>query len=823
MLFWCVDFAVPIVVMCAIAISRGIYPFGDVSFLADDLMYQYIDFFSWFKRVLAGQTSVFYSATCGLGANTWGLYSYYLASPFNLLILAFDQSHLTLFVFVLVVLKMGCVQLSATFYLHRRFGLSRRCSALLALGYTFSLWAMTNLRNPMWLDALILLPLAMWAVWILVERGRWLPLALFTALDVICCWYTAYMTVLFLIMLTVLEWRCSNCGDASQDSCGKLPLWHLALRFARPMLLALALSAWTFIPTVLAMLESGASDETSLLGILQGIAHAGGPTLALRRLFATTPVYLLRGLVPAVYDKAHAIPQLYSGLVPTASTALLFVSRHVDGRTKRSTGVFFLVLLSSVVLSPLEAIWCGFRAPTGFFSRVSIFVAPSVMWAAGTYWAAMARRGASSSGVFSRRGLPRLIVAGLVLIDAFLTGFFAWRTIYGGLRQADFESYVEQSSDQVSWLRDRDDGFWRLDRTYTRADLAALNEGLARGYMGLSSYSSAHDQNALDFLGALGYSRKGQISVRYASPIPLSDSLLGVRYVSSEKGLAWLSLVHEAPEVGSTSLYCDASSLGLGYLVSPTAVEAELPSDENPFECQNAFASALVGHSVEVFHKADASLESCDGTSKTWRVTTPADSLGFAYLEAPETLEDGAILTTDGLSELEHWRFQHCVRAFSEVEGDAGGVHEVSVSGISDSSAATGSKVSIDDVGCDFYYLDFDALDDVIEQLSKHELTMDSCGGGEVVGSVESDEDGWLMVSVPHEGGWSVKVNGEAVETSGAFRDALTLVPVTAGTNYVTMSFISPGLEQGCAISISAIACLMIWMSWRFLRSHMVL
>ena len=58
----------------------GIYPFG-ASQLAEDLRYQYVDFFAWFKRVLGGQESVFYSTACGLGANTWGLYSYYLASP----------------------------------------------------------------------------------------------------------------------------------------------------------------------------------------------------------------------------------------------------------------------------------------------------------------------------------------------------------------------------------------------------------------------------------------------------------------------------------------------------------------------------------------------------------------------------------------------------------------------------------------------------------------------------------------------------------------------------------------------------------------------
>ena len=201
--------------LCAATAASGIYPFGSESFLAEDLRYQYIDFFAWFKRVLAGQESVFYSTACGLGANTWGLYSYDLASPFNLLLPFFDEAHLTLFVFVADALKLGCMQLAVMFYLRRRFGVGRGWSGVLALGYTWCLWVATNLRNPMWLDALILLPLLMWAVWELVRHGRWVPLCLLTTADIICCWYTAYMAVLFLILLAILEWWCAGCRDAS--------------------------------------------------------------------------------------------------------------------------------------------------------------------------------------------------------------------------------------------------------------------------------------------------------------------------------------------------------------------------------------------------------------------------------------------------------------------------------------------------------------------------------------------------------------------------------------------------------------------------------
>ena len=45
-------------------------------FLTEDLKYQYIDFFTWYREVLTGEANIFYSFAQGLGSNTWGLYSY---------------------------------------------------------------------------------------------------------------------------------------------------------------------------------------------------------------------------------------------------------------------------------------------------------------------------------------------------------------------------------------------------------------------------------------------------------------------------------------------------------------------------------------------------------------------------------------------------------------------------------------------------------------------------------------------------------------------------------------------------------------------------
>ena len=203
--FWSACALAPIVMICALCAWGGIYPFGPESFLTEDLKYQYIDFFTWYREVLTGEANIFYSFAQGLGSNTWGLYSYYLASPFNLIILLFDEDGLTLAVFIIVALKLASMNVTATWFLKRRFGLTDTWSIILALCYTWSTWSVTNLRNPLWLDALIILPLAAWACWRLIRRGSFIPLAVLIAIDVICCWYMAYITLVFLCLFVLFE------------------------------------------------------------------------------------------------------------------------------------------------------------------------------------------------------------------------------------------------------------------------------------------------------------------------------------------------------------------------------------------------------------------------------------------------------------------------------------------------------------------------------------------------------------------------------------------------------------------------------------------
>lgn len=80
------SFFLPLLVMTGCCIVFGVQPFGDNSLLIIDGLHQYMPFYSVLYDKLKGGETLFYSFRSGLGINFLSLFSYYLSSPFNLLI-----------------------------------------------------------------------------------------------------------------------------------------------------------------------------------------------------------------------------------------------------------------------------------------------------------------------------------------------------------------------------------------------------------------------------------------------------------------------------------------------------------------------------------------------------------------------------------------------------------------------------------------------------------------------------------------------------------------------------------------------------------------
>lgn len=772
--FYAACFTFSITIFVALAIAGHVYPFGDNSFLTNDLKYQYIDFFAWFRRVLLGEANLRYSFSQGLGMNTWGLYSYYLASPFNLLCVLFSQDKLTLFVFVITALKLGCIHISSAWYVQKRFGLSKPAAFLLSLSFTFCSWTVSNLRNPLWIDCLILLPVCAYGCYEVIRKQRIARLVIATALNVMFCWYTAYISILFLCIFVLVEFVDYA---AEQGFSWKLML-DRALRFAGAIVLGLLLSAWTFLPTILAMSK-------------------GGPVLALGPLLKTSLKSLIRGFLPGMWVNNDSTPQFYCGVIMMLLAVSLLFNRAVPIKMRIATLVVTIILVASSVLSPLEYIWCGMRVPNGFYSRKAFLLSFFALWAAG-----YALQALKDHPKLCRASRPAVILPLLALttIELFVNAHSMWSQLYVGYSEDNNSVYVATATSTVKAIQDDDPTpFYRIDRTTTSA---ALNEGLALGYDQLSSYSSANNPQAIALLNSLGYSSVGEFSTRYAEPILAVDALLGVKYAIAEQVPAGYVAM---PKPGDTAsaVYENPYVLNLGVAASKDIQNCTLEG-ENPFEKQNDLYSKILGHKVELYTEIDATKTAGSQDAKQWSVTVPAGSIGYLYINKDANAGSywPVALTIDHRTiNNEAWRFDNNIRQIADAS-DAQSSHTVSL------EVAEGYTDMPQDNEPVFYALNLEVCEQIIDELKTSQFVPAVFEDGKVEGEYTAENDGNLLLSVPYDDGWSVTINGAAAELTPAADKGMSCLSVQKSTNNIVMTYKTPGALTGLAVSLATATAL---------------
>lgn len=147
------------------------------------------------------------------------------------------------------------------------------------------------------------------------------------------CWYTAYISILFLCIFVLVEFV----DYVAEQGFSRKLMLDRALRFAGAIVLGLLLSAWTFLPTILAMSK-------------------GGPVLALGPLLKTSLKSLIRGFLPGMWVSNDSTPQFYCGVIMILLAVSLLFNRAVSIKTRIATLVVTIILVASSVLSPLEFI-----------------------------------------------------------------------------------------------------------------------------------------------------------------------------------------------------------------------------------------------------------------------------------------------------------------------------------------------------------------------------------------------------------------------------------------------------------------------------------
>ena len=198
-----------ILLLCGIYLAFELFPFGGKTLSWCDMNQQTLPLMLDFKDILSGKTSIFLNLQNAGGMNFWGVFLFFLSSPFTFLIAFIEKSQVFLFVNILVGAKMAVCACTAAIFFYKRFPtLSTFESVGLSVLYAFCGYSLFYYQNIVWLDMMYLFPLLLLSLLYLAEKGKILPYVFAFSGMMVVHFYLSYMIVLFLLLGFVLDADC---------------------------------------------------------------------------------------------------------------------------------------------------------------------------------------------------------------------------------------------------------------------------------------------------------------------------------------------------------------------------------------------------------------------------------------------------------------------------------------------------------------------------------------------------------------------------------------------------------------------------------------
>lgn len=194
-------FIIPILIMLIACLFTENFPLGDQILSKYDGYYQYAGFTNYYKNVLLGKESLFYSFKGSLGYNFYATAIYYLFNPTNLLCIFSTSETIFEYYTFIIFLRIGLSGITMCKYLKYKFkNQSNLRYTIFSIAYALMAYNVCYFFNYMYFDTVVLFPIVMLGLEKLIfERKNRLYIISLT-LSIISNFYIGYMVCIFSLL-----------------------------------------------------------------------------------------------------------------------------------------------------------------------------------------------------------------------------------------------------------------------------------------------------------------------------------------------------------------------------------------------------------------------------------------------------------------------------------------------------------------------------------------------------------------------------------------------------------------------------------------------
>lgn len=844
-------FCLPVILMLLAFLVMGIYPAGENQIAVIDMYHQYVPFLGELQSKLQSGGSLFYTWNGAGGSNFWNLLAYYGASPLNLILVLFPKKFLMEGVTLILLLKIGLVGSTMAVYLRAIVWEKDKRSADISLVGFATLYALCSYVMAyywciMWMDAVALLPLCILGLHKILDGRSGVFYTVCLALVVFINYYMAIMVCIFILFYYPVLYFIKVQGESAGH------FFKTTGRAVGYSLLGVLMSAVMLLPTWMSMqstyyISADMPEKTELYNDLLDILNQMLPNAEL--------------------TYREGLPNLYCGMFVVILLVFYWISRTIPLREKLLNGAFLVFLIFSLNINKLDFIWHGFHFPNQLPYRYTFMICFLLIAMAYQVFQRVDEIRVNHLWILLAAGGGYYLLAQKILtehikdLDLFVYSGLAWLALYVAilllykkgrlpknllliltviLLTCEMASNTCTSIDQVGTTQrsnyyaneadiaklvkkteGTDDRFGRTEMN----DNYILNCPAMYHYKGISQFSSSLNANAtalMEHIGVEGAPDKNRFN--YNQTDPVTNAMLNIRYLIGKNLPIDDSDFKQIAKSGNSRLYESIYPLSIGYMTADT-IRTWNYEQENPFMVLDDYVRAVTQNKyTSVFTE----IEPVDVSAANIELSSTGDGMWDSTLKN-ETKKSKTILTYQAQQTGKQYLFIEADDADAitvsqekkddkiEIRNDCG-----SIVNLGEMDSGTEFTVTIEykegkggSVVSHVCTMDEAVWQDAYKMLSASMLDVTDYGDSCLKGTINVQEDGVFVTSVPYEAGWKLKVDGHTREINELIGGAWISTSLSAGEHQIELSFRPPGLIAGLLITLASIGLLIAAEWWR--------
>lgn len=828
-----------------------ITPFGEKTWIMYDLKRQYVDFYSYYKTIVSGESNIFYSFSTALGSGILGFFIYYLSNPLFLIFCLFRAEQFPLAVSIMIGITLVLAAIIMDLFLQWYLGTyadpdgSRCWIWIFSIAWSFSGFLIAHSMNMMWTDVVILLPLILYFLEIMLREKRIaIGYILVLAVMLILNYYITYQVLIFLGLWTLMRLWLTRSDKPFKEMT----------RVAFATVISVAMDAVLLLPAAFELANS--PKDITRLGL-----EASGKNISPLDVFSKAFLFCYDANQPR-----FGLPQIYVGILLLLLFISFFTLKEIDKRERIAFGILFLFLIASFCIDYMNLFWHAGMEPSGHPYRQAPVCVFTMLLCSARAFAAMHH---SESGIKTKSILfsmvvlvgiwmmlarseyeyvnKKMLITNLLMIvlyavllclnskknikksklDTFylilLTTVLAAELLANAVftypyiaqkceNSSEYADKITANRSVVGEIKMEDPSFYRMESLTPRQQ----NEAMMYNFKGVTHYSSAGMTYVRYFLQKCGYN-DDTLYTHYGHDNTVAmDSILGIKYlVTEDTSVVHPSYIQQSTPDGGVFSYVNPYFAGVAFATDTFAdcktkwenfediMSIGSPKEimANPFDLQEDLVSRLVGEQTVIFKPADTMENYLDEHTIEYIVTPSIDGELYMYIDGLDELSQGmAIYRGDEF--LTSYGNASCYKVLNL--GYSAKDHPITIQVYVENDEPIFGEAL-------FRSEDLSVIEEASEQLSHTGFDIKQISSSHLEMSVPEAKGIWT--SIPYEEGWNISLNGKGVDPICIY-GALMYIP-TGEAGKLEMVFVPVGFKAGAMISIIAILGLCISIRWK--------